>query len=324
MNVEKFLLKEAKKQKKTIVFPEADFSPRIIKATKIILRKKIANVILIGDESSLVLKYGNLKDVQIINPKTSDLTEKFADIFYELRKHKGITKELATEKMLDVFYFSTMLVKEGYADGMVGGAEVSTATNLRPSLEIIKGKDGLVSSCFLFFGKNKFTKNKPFFLSDAGLVEEPTSQELTKIARQTVNSAVNLIDISPKVAFLSYSTKGSAQSDSITVVRQASENFIKENPDIVADGELQLDSAMVPSVCMRKAPNSIVKGQANVLIVPNISAGNIVYKAIQYFGRLNAIGPIIQGLNKPVNDLSRGCSVKDIVILTAITVIQCK
>ena len=323
MNVEKFLIKEAQKKKKTIVFPEADFSPRIIEATKIILKKKIANVILIGDESSLVLKYGNLKNVQIINPKTSELTKQFADIFYELRKNKGITKEIANEKMLDAFYFSTMLVKEGYADGMVGGAEVSTAKNLKPSLEIIKGKDGLVSSCFLFFGKNKFTKNKPFFLSDAGLIEEPTSQELTKIAKQTVDSAVKFINLIPKVAFLSYSTKGSAQSESINTVRQASEIFVKENPTIIADGELQLDSALIPSVCMKKAPNSIVKGEANVLIVPNINAGNIVYKAIQYFGGLNAIGPIIQGLNKPVNDLSRGCNVKDIVILTAVTAIQC-
>ena len=323
MNVEKFLIKEAQKKKKTIVFPEADFSPRIIEATKIILKKKIANVILIGDESSLVLKYGNLKNVQIINPKTSELTKQFADIFYELRKNKGITKEIANEKMLDAFYFSTMLVKEGYADGMVGGAEVSTAKNLKPSLEIIKGKDGLVSSCFLFFGKNKFTKNKPFFLSDAGLIEEPTSPELTKIAKQTVDSAVKFINLIPKVAFLSYSTKGSAQSESINTVRQASEIFVKENPTIIADGELQLDSALIPSVCIKKAPNSIVKGEANVLIVPNINAGNIVYKAIQYFGGLNAIGPIIQGLNKPVNDLSRGCNVKDIVILTAVTAIQC-
>ena len=324
MNVEKLLLKKAKEKFKTIVYPEADFSPRIIEATKKIAKKKLANVILIGDESSLVLKYGKLGSMQVINPKTSELTQELAKTFYELRKAKGITLEEANEKMLDPFYFATMLVKVGYADGMVGGAEVSTAKNLKPALEIIKGKSGLVSSCFLFYGKNKFMKNKPFFLADAGLVENPTSEGLSEIASQTVKSAHDFIGLKPKLAFLSYSTKGSAKGESIDKVRRAYELFKQNNPNIIADGEVQLDCALVPEVSARKAPNSELKGQANILIVPDINAGNIVYKAIQYFGGLNAIGPITQGFNKPINDLSRGCNVKDIIILTAITAIQCE
>lgn len=324
MNVEKLLLKKAKEKFKTIVYPEADFSPRIIEATKKIAKKKIANVILIGDESSLVLKYGKLGSMQVINPKTSELTQELAKTFYELRKAKGITLEEANEKMLDPFYFATMLVKVGYADGMVGGAEVSTAKNLKPALEIIKGKSGLVSSCFLFYGKNKFMKNKPFFLADAGLVENPTSEGLSEIASQTVKSAHDFIGLKPKLAFLSYSTKGSAKGESIDKVRRAYELFKEQNPQVPADGELQLDASLIPEVSNRKAPNSEIKGQANVLLVPDINAGNIVYKAIQYFGGLNAIGPITQGFNKPINDLSRGCNVKDIIVLTAITAIQCE
>lgn len=324
MKVEKLLLKKAKEKFKTIVYPEADFSPRIIEATKIIAKKKIAKVILIGDESSLVLKYGKLDNMQILNPKTSDLAEELSSAFYELRKNKGITKEEAREILYDPFYFATMLVHLGYADGMVGGAEVSTAKNLKPALQIIKGKTGLVSSCFMFFGKNKFMKNKPFFLADAGLVEDPTSEGLAEIAGQTVNSAKSFIGLEPRLAFLSYSTKGSAKGESIDKVRRAYELFKQNNPNIIADGEVQLDCALVPEVSARKAPNSELKGQANILIVPDINAGNIVYKAIQYFGGLNAIGPITQGFNKPINDLSRGCNVKDIIILTAITAIQCE
>ena len=292
MKVEKLLLKKAKEKFKTIVYPEADFSPRIIEATKIIAKKKIAKVILIGDESSLVLKYGKLDNMQILNPKTSDLAEELSSAFYELRKNKGITKEEAREILYDPFYFATMLVHLGYADGMVG--------------------------------KNKFMKNKPFFLADAGLVEDPTSEGLAEIAGQTVNSAKSFIGLEPRLAFLSYSTKGSAKGESIDKVRRAYELFKQNNPNIIADGEVQLDCALVPEVSARKAPNSELKGQANILIVPDINAGNIVYKAIQYFGGLNAIGPITQGFNKPINDLSRGCNVKDIIILTAITAIQCE
>ena len=320
MNIEKLILNKAKSRVRTIVFPEADFSTRIIEASKIIIKKQIAKVILIGDESALTLKYGELLGAQIINPKTSDLTHEFAETFYKLRKDKGISKDEAEKTMLDPIYFATMLVHKGYADGMVGGAEVSTSQNLKPALQIIKGKNGLVSSCFMFYGKNKFTKGKPFFLSDAGLVENPTSEGLSEIASQTMLSASSLIGLEPKIAFLSYSTKGSAKGESIDIVRRASEIFKMRNKNVIADGELQLDSAVVPSVCIRKAPNSEVKGEANILIVPDINAGNIVYKAIQYYGGLNAIGPITQGFNKPVNDLSRGCS----VMLTAITVLQCE
>ena len=167
-------------------------------------------------------------------------------------------------------------------------------------------------------------KNKPFFLADAGLVENPTSEGLSEIASQTVKSAHDFIGLKPKLAFLSYSTKGSAKGESIDKVRRAYELFKEQNPQVPADGELQLDASLIPEVSNRKAPNSEIKGQANVLLVPDINAGNIVYKAIQYFGGLNAIGPITQGFNKPINDLSRGCNVKDIIVLTAITAILCE
>lgn len=323
MNIEKYLIKNASKRNKTIVYPEADFSDRIIEGAKIVAKKKIAKVILIGDESSLALKYGKLGGMQIVNPKTSELKTELADELYELRKNKGMTKEEALTLAEDPFYFSTLMVKKGYADGMVGGAEVSTAQNLKPALQIIKGKSGLVSSCFLFFGNNKF-KSEPFFLSDAGLVESPTSEGLSEIARQTVKTAYDLIKLEPTVAFLSYSTKGSAKSESINTVRKGYELFKENNPVIPADGELQLDSALVPRVCSLKSPDSEVGGNANILIVPDINSGNILYKAIQYFGGLTALGPITQGFNKPVNDLSRGCSVKDIVLISAITVLQCE
>lgn len=323
MNVEKYILKNARKKGYTIIFPEAGFSDRTIKATKIIVKNKIANVILVGDESSLVMRFKNLKKFSIVNPKSSELTDQLAQKLYECRRDKGLTMQQAKELILDPYYFSAMMVNEGYADGMVGGAEVSTAQNLRPALQIIKAKDGLASSCFIIFGKHKKIK-LPIVLADAGLNESPTSQQLTQIAMQTVKTAEDILGIRGRVAFLSYSTKGSANSDMTQKVVTAYQDFVNQNPDIICDGELQLDSALIERVAKIKCPQSPVCGSANILIAPDLNTGNILYKAIQYFGNLKAIGPIVQGLNCPVNDLSRGCSVKDIVLLTAITVLQCE
>lgn len=322
MSATKKLIKQAKQKNKTIVFPEAGYSDRIISAVNIIAKKQIAKVILIADEGQMAIRFNKLKNVTILNPKTSHLSKTLAKNLFELRKEKGMTEEKANELILNPFYFSVMLLKEGYADGMVAGAEVSTSTTLKPALELIKTKDGLASSSMMFFGKHKTVK-LPIILADPGLNPNPTSENLAKIAFQTVET-FNMFfpEIEPKVAFLSYSTKGSASGELVDKMEKATQLFKAEHPTIKADGEMQLDAAIIERVGKKKASLSEVAGFANVLIVPDLNVGNIVYKSIQYFGNLLAIGPIIQGLNKPVNDLSRGCSVEDIVLLTALTVLQ--
>lgn len=324
MNIEKQLKILAKKKYKTIVFPEAGFSDRIIKAVKIISKKKLAKVLLIADESALALRFKKL-NVTIINPKTSELTKSLQERLYELRKDKGLTKEKAQQLIVDPFYFGAMLVKEGYADGMVSGAEVPTATTLRPSFQIIRSKKSIASSAMFFYGKHKRIK-LPIILSDPAVVPNPTCEELVEIAKQTCETFETLYagNVKSKVAFLSYSTKGSANGELVDKVRSASEMFKEKYPEIESCGEMQIDAALIPQVALKKCPDCSVGGNANVLIVPNLDAGNILYKTIQYFGSLNAIGPILQGLNKPVNDLSRGATVHDIVVLTMITAIQCE
>ena len=243
---------------------------------------------------------------------------------YEKRKKKGMTMEEADELEKDPYYFATLLVECGYADGMVAGAEAPTANTVRPALQIIKAKNkNPVSSCFLVYGDNKFLKGKALILSDCGVIEKPDSETLSAIAEASVESARAFKIGTPKVAFLSYSTKGSAKSEDVTKVREAFEIFKKKNKDVLADGELQFDASMVKSVADHKAPNSPIGGDANVLIFPDINAGNICYKTTQYIGGLNAVGPILQNLKKPVNDLSRGCNVNDIVMLSVITALQC-
>lgn len=323
MNIEKYIIKNAKKKNRTIVFPEAAFSDRIIEAAKIITKKKIAKVILIADESALAMRFKKLKDITIVSPKSSYMRQELADKLYECRKHKGLTQEQADQLIIDPFYFAAMMVKEGLADGMVGGVEVSTARNLKPALEIIKCKQGKASSFFIFYGKHNLI-NTPLFLADAGLTENPDSDTLANIASQTANSIKTLLNMESRVAFLSYSTKGSAESEMTAKVKEAFNIFANNNPQIVCDGELQLDSALIPRIAKTKCPESIIKGNANTLIVPDLNVGNNLYKSIQYFGGLKAIGPIVQGLNKPVNDLSRGCKVDDIVLLCAVTVLQCE
>lgn len=319
----KQLYKKAKMAKKTIVFPEACFSDRTIEAVKYIQKKKIANPILIGDESALVLRDKDLINFNIVNPKTFSGLDVLVNNLYEKRKKKGLTREEAEKLVLDPYYFSTLFVDAGYADGMVAGAEASTARAIKPALQIIKGKkkDSLISSCFFIYGKNKFLDGKSLIVSDAGLVPNPSAQELVQIAHDSVATFGKLGLTDPKVAFLSYSTKGSAEGETVEKVRTAAAKFKKSG--IVCDGELQLDSALVPRVAEHKCPDSEIAGDANILIMPNLEAGNITYKTMQYIGGLNAIGPILQGLKKPVNDLSRGASVEDIITMTAVTVLQC-
>lgn len=314
--------KKAKKMSKTIVFPEAAFSARTIEAVKIIAKKKIAKPLLIGDESALILRDKALSDFQIINPVTFAHKDELAAKLYQKRKEKGMTIEEAERLVLDPYYFSTLLVECGYADGMVGGAESATATTIKPALQIIKGKKkgAIVSSCFIMFGKNSFIKDECLILSDCGVIMHPTADDLSQIASQSVATYKSLGLKNPKVAFLSFSTKGSAKDPSIDVVKEGYEKFKKSG--ITCDGEIQFDAAMVEQVAKNKCPDSPLKGNANILIFPDLNSGNICYKAMQYMGHVNAIGPILQGLKKPINDLSRGCSVIDIVTATAITVLQ--
>ena len=320
----KRLFKQAKALKKTIVFPEAGFSDRTIEAAKYLKKKKIVDVILVGDDSALVIMDKKLANFKIANPKTSPLKEKFVKLLLSRRKEKGLTKEEAEQLVLDPYYFATLMVESGYADGMVTGAEASTAKALKPALQIIgtAKKNEKASSCILLFGKNEFLKDKTLLIADCGLIGNPTSKELEVIANQTIETYELLGLKDPKLAFISYSTKGSAKGDLVEKVQLAAKNF-KHNKALF-DGELQIDSALVPSVCQHKAPNSPINGDANILVFPDLNTGNAVYKTMQYIGGLTAIGPIMQGLKKPVNDLSRGCSVQDIIIESAITALQCK
>lgn len=320
----KDIYKKARGLGKTIVFPEAGFSDRTIDAIKIIKKKGIARPVLIGDESAIVLRDKSLIEYQIINPKTFDKRDELIKVLLEKRKDKGLTVEEAERLVDDPYYFGTLLVEKGYADGMVAGAEASTATTIRPALQIIKAKKkaGIVSSCFIMTGTNKFLKGKWLVLADCGLNINPNEEELYQIACQSTETYRNIGLANPKVAFLSFSSKGSGKDESLNKIRVACAKFKKTGN--VCDGELQFDGAMVESVARIKCPDSPLKGDANILIFPDLNSGNICYKAMQYMGGVQAIGPILQGLKKPVNDLSRGCTVEDIVSVTAITALQCQ
>ncbi len=328
MFTEKVFIKMAKRDMKNIVFPEADCSERTIDAICYVLKHKIANVTLLGNEDSLAkkMKERHCHGGVIINPKTSQLREELVAELIRLRSDKGLTKEQAEELLNDNYYFATMLVKCGYADGALGGAEGPTANVLRPALQIIKAKKGIktVSSCFVMIGTKKlgFGENNVILLSDCALNPNPTAQQLYDIAVATADTAKTLCNINPKVALLSFSTLGSGgdKNDIVNKVREASQ-MLKATKFCV-DGEMQFDCAILPEVAKVKAPKSAVAGKANVLIFPELNSGNIGYKIMQRAGKLSAIGVIMQGLDKPCNDLSRGCSVRDIVIMTAITSLQ--
>ena len=238
----------------------------------------------------------SLIDYQIINPQTFQNKNEIINALYEKRKEKGMSREEAEKLALDPYYFSTLLVDLGFADGMVAGAEASTANTVRPALQVIKAKKkgGVVSSCFIMFGKNKFLKDKCIIIADCGVLMHPNEDELYQIACQSVETYRSLGLTSPKVAFLSFSSKGSANDESLEPIRKAYQKFKKTG--IPCDGELQFDAAMVERVARQKCPDSPLKGDANILIFPDLNSGNICYKAMQYIGGLNAIGPILQGL----------------------------
>lgn len=323
MNIVETLINKAKEVQKTIVFPEAEFSERIINASKIISEKNIADVVLIGDENTIKNKLNSnkLNNITIINPKNYEKINEISNLIYEKRKSKGMTEQEAKDLSINPIYFANAYVEMGLADGIVCGAEVSTAKTLKPALQIIKSKNGLVSSYFIFAGENRVTDNV-FLMGDCAVVENPSYEQEYLIAEMLLKESKFIGISDPRFAFLSYSTCGSAKSEDTEKVQKAYNLFAEKNPNVQAVGEVQFDASVLENVAKTKMPNKPFKAPANIFVMPNISAGNIGYKMVQYFANLQAIGPITMGFNKPVNDLSRGCSVEDIVLVTAITVLQ--
>ena len=319
--------KRAKKDKKTIVLPES-MDERVIEAASKVIEEDIANIIIIGDKEEIDRNYPNydISKAKIINPESSELTEDLINHLVELRKHKGMTYEEAKRLILeDYMYFACMLVKDGFADGVVSGACHSSSNTLRPALQIIKTKPDtlLVSAFFLMVVPDcEYGENGVFIFSDAGLEQNPTPEKLAAIAASSAESLKILVEKEPIVAMLSHSTKGSASHEDVDKVVEACKIANKLYPQYEIDGELQLDAAIVPEIAKSKAPDSKVAGRANVLIFPDLDAGNIGYKLVQRLAKAEAYGPITQGIAAPINDLSRGCSSDDIVGAIAITAVQ--
>ena len=317
----------AKGNLQTIVLPES-MDIRVLKAGEKVLEEGIANVIFIGNEEEIKTTGNglNLEKATIIDPAKSELTEEFINKLYELRKEKGMTLEEAKQLLLeDYMYFACMLVKENMANGIVSGACHSTANTLRPSLQIIRTAPNvdLVSAFFLMIVPDcEYGEKGTFIFADSGLEQNPDSNKLACIAGTSADSFKLLVEKEPVVAMLSHSTMGSASHDDVDKVVEATKIAKEKFPNYKIDGELQLDAAIVPEVAESKAPNSDVAGHANVLIFPDLDAGNIGYKLVQRLAKAEAYGPITQGIAAPVNDLSRGCSVDDIVGVVAITAVQ--
>ena len=317
---------KAKSNVMHIVLPEGD-EPRTVKAASIIVEQGLAKLTLLGNPEKIkeVAAGASLEGIEIIDPATSEKCAEYAATLYELRKAKGMTEEKAAATVKDPMYYGIMMVKAGEADGLVSGAIHSTGDMLRPALQIIKSKPGIktVSSCFLMESPNKeYGDDGIMIFADCAVNIDPDAEALANIALGAAESARSLAGIEPRVAMLSFSTKGSAKHDQVTKVQEATRIAKEMAPDLMLDGELQLDAALVEKVGQLKAPGSTVAGHANTLVFPSLEAGNIGYKLVQRLGNAEAYGPILQGIAKPCNDLSRGCSVEDIVATVAITAAQ--
>ncbi|MGE5629372.1 MAG: phosphate acetyltransferase [Solirubrobacterales bacterium] len=322
------IFKKAQSNMKRIALPEGEEERTLIASQKI-KEISIADVVLVGNKENIVSKAAalgvNLEGIEIVDPETSPKKAAYVEGFYELRKSKGMTMEKAEKVISDPLYFSTMMVKTGDADGMVSGAIHTTGDLLRPGLQIIKTAPGIstVSSTFVMLVPNcEFGQDGMFLFSDCAVNPNPTAEQLAAIAISTAETAKALCNMEPRVAMLSFSTMGSAEHELVDKVREATRIAKELRPDLMIDGEIQLDAAIVKKVGELKAPNSPVAGKANVLIFPDLQAGNIGYKLVQRFAHAEAIGPVCQGFAKPINDLSRGCSVDDIVNVVALTAVQ--
>jgi len=320
---------KAKANVKHIVLPEGT-EPRTVQASAKILAEGLAKVTLIGNPeevAKVAAETGtDLTGVSIIDPATSEKSAAYTELLFELRKAKGMTMEQAAELVTkNTLYYGTLMLKSGDADGMVAGAINSTGNVLRPALQIIKTAPGIkvVSSCFIMeLPDQKWGDNGVMVFGDCAVIPNPTAEELAAIAIASAKSGEQLVDLDPRVAMLSFSTKGSAKHENVTKVQEATAMAKELAPDLKLDGELQADAALVESVGQLKSPGSTVAGHANTLIFPDLQAGNIGYKLVQRLAGAEAIGPIIQGLAMPVSDLSRGCSVEDIVSVVAITAVK--
>ena len=320
---------KASKKGKTIVLPEG-MEERTLQAIKEIVKQKIANPILLGNESDikgLASKIGaDISGAQIIDPVSSALYDDFVQAFYEMRKSKGIDLDKAKATMLDPLYFASMMVKMGKADGEVAGAENTTGNVLRPALQIIKTAPGMsaVSGAFIMIVPNSEFGDKGIFVfADCAVTPVPTAEQMAEFAMASAETAVALCGIEdPKVGMLSFSTKGSAAHETVEKVVAATKIAQERFPKLKVDGEFQAEAAIVPSVGKSKAPGSPVAGSCNVLVFPDLQAGNISYKLVQRLAKAEAIGPILQGMAKPGNDLSRGCNEEDIVNVVAMTAVK--
>ena len=318
---------KAKQNVKTIVLPESE-DRRTYEAAEAVLKEGTANLIIIGSEEEVKANGAgfDLTGATIVDPATYEKTEEYVAKLVELRQSKGMTEEAARELLLTSYtYYGVMMVKMGDADGMVSGACHSTADTLRPCLQILKTKPGtkLVSSYLVMVVPNcDMGENGTFVFGDCGLEQNPDAEKLASIAISSAESFKAIVGAEPRVAMLSHSTMGSAKHADVTKVVEATRIAKELAPELMLDGEMQLDAAIVPEIGKSKAPNSQVAGQANVLIFPDLDAGNIGYKLVQRFAKAEAYGPITQGLAKPVNDLSRGCSAADIEGVIAITAVQ--
>ncbi len=323
------LIERAKSNKQRIVLPES-LEERTLTAADRCLRDELADIILIGNPEeikALAVRLGlnHIDKATIIDPQTSDKTEEYAQMLYELRKKKGMTIEEARVKVLNPLYFGCLIIKSGDADGQISGALSTTGDTLRPALQIIKCAPGVtcVSGAMLLLTKMpQYGNDGVLVMGDIAVTPQPDASQLAQIALCTAQTARDVAGIEPRVAMLSFSTKGSASHEVVDKVIEATRLAKEMAPDLAIDGELQADAALVPSVAAKKAPGSAVAGHANVLIAPNLEVGNIGYKLVQRLGGAEAIGPILQGIARPVNDLSRGCSVEDIYIMVAITANQ--
>ena len=326
MSLMENIKQKAKSDKKIIVLPEST-DPRVIKATQKILDEGIADIILIGNKDEILKSAGDsdISKAKFIDPLSSDKFDAYAQSFCELRKSKGITIDQARETMKDPVYFGMMMVKDDEADGLVSGAIHSTSDTLRPALQIIKTAPGvkLVSSFFIMVvPDSQYGENGVLLFADCGLNENPNADQLSEIAISSADTLKNLLGITPRVAMLSYSTYGSAKSELTEKVINALTWAKEKSPDLLIDGEMQLDAALVPSIAKLKAPDSQIAGNANILIFPDLNSGNIGYKITERLAKAEAYGPLTQGLAKPVNDLSRGCKAEDIVGVVAFTSLQ--